>query len=132
MEVSEETVQRAMREGGEVTERSVTTTYSGEEPTRPTTAITWNGREIDQAAVLAGGHPARARVLASNDPIPEFGPDVKLLDLEVHEQGSAEPRRIFMVPVIVPEGREGEIRPGSVVDVRIDRDDPDVVVVAWP
>ena len=73
VEVSEEAVQRAMREGGEVSERSVTITYSGEEP-HPTTAITWNGPEIDQAAVLAGGHPARARVVASNDRSPDLRP----------------------------------------------------------
>jgi hypothetical protein len=33
--------------------------------------------------------------------------------------------------VIVPQGRERELGVGMTVDVRIDRDDPEIVVVDW-
>ncbi|MEX0985181.1 MAG: hypothetical protein WD096_09040 [Actinomycetota bacterium] len=132
VELTEDEIRRAMREGGEVLERSVTIGVPpGEQGLEPsTTEITWNGRVIDQAAIRATGVPGRARVIASTDPIPDlFGPDVKLLDLELEAMDMSEPRFVRMVPVVVTAGREHEVHVGSTVRVRIDRENPEVVVV---
>ena len=93
--------------------------------------ILHDGREIDQAKVLAEGSDATARVTAVKDTDVQMrGMRFMNLSLEIDQPGVSA-RTMPMVPTLVPEDKRDRAVPGATLPVKIDRADPSVVVVDW-